>query len=148
MTGERGRTLPVILIEATTIVSGQTGAAITLTNGQSVLVDGTFDIATQKLTATSVTLLDYTTYTRERVKGTVASVNADAKSLVLTIVSADGVQPTGGTIIVQTDASTHFGKGRRQSVTLSDIAVGGSVEAEGTFDATSQTLTARSVHLR
>ena len=45
--GPDGRTVHVVLSAATTTLSGQTGAAITLANGQNVSVEGTFTASTQ-----------------------------------------------------------------------------------------------------
>lgn len=51
-----GRTIHVVVSDATVITGGESGAAITLANAQNVLVEGTFDTATQTLTATVVDL--------------------------------------------------------------------------------------------
>lgn len=142
-----GRTVSLLLTDATTIVSGQTGSAITLANGQSVFVDGTFDASTNKFTATTITLNDYTTFPRESVNGTVASVNASAGSFVLTVQRAEGIQPTSGTITVQTDANTRYAKGRHTAGSLSDITVGSDVMVNGSFDSMTQTLMAKCVRL-
>lgn len=139
------RTVTVTLTDSTTVTSGQTGAAITLATGQSVIVRGTFDPASATITATSVTLNDYTTVNHARAAGTVASVNTSGSSFVLTVLRADGITPTGGTITVQTDASTHFGRGRHQQFTLADLTTGEAVEVSGVFDTTTQTLTAKFV---
>ena len=146
--GPDSRTITVALSSTTTITSGQTGSAVTLANGQYVIVDGQFDPTTSTVTATSVTLNDYTTINHARVNGTVASIDTTGTSFVLTIQRADGIQPTGGTITVLTTASTQFGKGMHQSGSFTDITVGGTVGADGTFDTTKQTLTARFIGLR
>jgi hypothetical protein len=145
--GQNGRTISVVLTGTTTITSGQTGSAITLANGQNVIVEGTYDPATSTITATSVTLNDYTTINHALVRGTVASVAAAAKSFVLTVRRAEGIQPTGGTITVLTDANTFFVKGWHQPGSLADIAAGGAVDVGGSFDTTTQTLTAKFVGL-
>ncbi len=145
--GMNGRTVKVLLSATTATVSGQTGAAITLANGQSVLVDGAFSAATQTVTATTVTLNDYTSTQHERANGTVAGVNAGAGSFVLTVQRADGIQPTAGTITVQTASTTVFRKGRNQAGSLADVTTGAAVDVQGSFDATTQTLTARAVSL-
>lgn len=144
---EQGRTLTVALTSTTTITSGQTGSAITLANGQNVIVEGTYDPTTSTLTATSVTLNDYTTIKHARARGTVASINTSGNTFVLTVQMADDIQPTGGTITVLTDALTVFMKGRMQQGSLSDIGVGGTVDVHGVFDTTTQTLTAKFVGL-
>ena len=145
--GMNGRTVKVLLTATTATVSGQTGAAVTLANGQNVRVEGTFSAATQTVTATTVTLNDYTSTPHERANGTVASVNAGAGSVVLTVQRADGIQPTGGTITVQTTSTTVFRKGRNQTGSLADVTAGNIVDVQGSFDAATQTLTAQSVFL-
>lgn len=142
-----GRTIKVLLSSATTVVSGQTGSAVALANGQSVHVEGTFDPAAQTVTATMVTLNDYTSTQHERATGTVASVNASAGSFVLTVNRADGLQPTSGTITVQTSTTTQVLKSGHTVGTIADVTAGATVDTSGTFDATTQTLTARSVFL-
>jgi Domain of unknown function (DUF4382)/Domain of unknown function (DUF5666) len=143
-----GRTITVALTSTTTITSGQTGTAIALANGQNVIVEGTFDPTTSTLTATSITLNDFTTIRRTEARGTVASVNTAAGSFVLTVLRAEGIMPTGGTITVVSNANTHFDGGRHDdNGTLANVTVGSSVEVNGSFDTTTQTLTARSVEL-
>lgn len=61
-----GRTVTVALTSTTTITSGQTGSTVTLANGQSVIVEGSYDHTTATVTATSVTLNDYTTINHAR----------------------------------------------------------------------------------
>ncbi len=146
--GPNGRMLHVVLSATTAIVSGQTGAAVTLANGQNVRVEGAFDAASQTVTATTVTLDDVMGMMHpERADGTVASVNAGANTFVLTIQRADGFQPTGGTITVQVGSATMFDRGMHQAGSLADVTSGSQTAVEGSFDAATQTLTARSVFL-
>lgn len=146
--GPDGRTVAVTLTSTTTLGSGADGTALTLANGQSVVVEGDFDAATRTVTATSVTLDDGTSHQHQHAGGTVASVNTGASSFVLTVERADGFQPTGGTITVQTDANTRFDKGRHQQGSLADVVVGNAVHVDGAFDTATQTLTAKSVGLQ
>lgn len=74
-------------------------------------------------------------------------MNATALSFVLTVQRADGISPTGGTITVVTNANTQFGKGRYQQGAFTDVAVGGTVDVDGVFNTTNQTLTANFVGL-
>lgn len=147
LTGEHSRTTTINLTATTAITSGQTGAVVTLANGQNVIVVGAFDTATSSITATSVTVNDFTTADHTEANGTVASVDAAAKTFVLTVQRAEHIMPTGGTIIVATDTNTRFNKGGHSSGTLADIVAGAEVEVEGTFNTTTQTLTAKSVSL-
>ncbi len=144
--GEHGRTITVALTATTTITSGQTGSAITLANGQSVTVDGSYDATTQTLTATSVVLNDYTTIARAQARGTVASVTGN--TFVLTITQAEHFQPTGGTITVTTDANTRFPNGRQSQGSIANVTVGSAIGVMGSFDTPSQTLTATAVLLK
>ncbi len=147
LTGGNGRTLTINLSSATTVIDGQTGAVATLANGQSVIVDGTFDPTTSTVTASAITLNDYVTVQHAQARGTVASVDATAASFVLTVQRADNFAPTAGTIRVVTNAGTNFGKGMHQSGAFTDVAVSGSVNVSGVFNTTTQTLTATFVGL-
>src|SRR5262249_39725384 len=134
-----------VLTSTTTVTSGQTGVVFTPAVGQNVIVEGTFDPATATLTATAVTLNDFTTINHAGAEGTVASVDTTAGSFVLTVQRAEGIMPTGGTITVTTDANTRFMIGRHQQGSLADITASSKVEVDGTFDTTKQTLAARAV---
>lgn len=142
-----GRTVTVALTSTTTITSGQTGTTTPLANGQSVIVEGSYDPTTSTVTATSVTLNDYTTINHAEARGTVASVDATGLTFVLTVQRAEGISPTGGTITVVTNANTQFGKGRYQQGAFTDVAVGSTVAVNGVFNTTTQTLTANFVGL-
>ncbi|HLJ54251.1 MAG TPA: DUF4382 domain-containing protein [Chthonomonadaceae bacterium] len=143
--GDHGRTTTVNLTSTTTVTSGQTGAAATLAVGQNVIVEGTYDPSTATITATSVTLNDFTSIVHAEATGTVASVDSAAGTFVLTLMRAEGIRPTGGTITVATFPNTEFETGPRHNGTFSSVTVGASVAAEGTFDTTTQTLNAREV---
>lgn len=145
LTGEEDRTVTVNLTSSTTITSGQTGSMATLANGQSVIVEGTFDRATSTVTATAVTLNDFTTINHAEAHGTVASIDTAAGTFVLTVQRAEHIQPTGGTITVATNPNTIFAIGRHQQGSLSNVTVGSAVEVGGSFDTPSQTLTAKVV---
>ena len=144
---KEGRTVTVNLTSSTTITSGQTGATVTLANGQNVIVEGTLDPPTATITATSVTLNDFVTINRAEARGTIASVDTAAGTFVLTVRRAEHIQPTGGTVTVATTSSTVIMKGRHQQGALTDLTVGSVVEVVGTFDTTTQTLTAKGVGL-
>ncbi len=74
--------------------------------------------------ATEILLQDENIGGEREVEGSVASVDAGAKSFVVTTVS--------GPIMVKTDASTTFKK-KGSTATFSDVVVGAMVEAEGTL---------------
>ena len=150
-----GREHTIAITASTTVVSGETGDTVLLTEGRSVTVEGTYDRATDTITAAAVTLNDYIIVDDVQARGTVASVDAAASSFVLTVDSFGcgvPVEPTGDTITVVTNASTKFVRsvrGRRQATAaFSDVAAGGTVEVKGSFDTTTQTLTAEVVSIR
>ena len=76
--------------------------------------------------ATEILLQDENIGGEREVEGSVASVNAGAKSFVVTTIS--------GLITVRTDSSTTFKK-KGSTATFSDITAGAMVEAEGTLQA-------------
>lgn len=145
--GPHGRTVTVTLSSSTTLTDGLTGKTITLANGDNVVVQGAYDPTNTTITATAVVLNDNVPTVNPRVAGTVASVNTTAGSFVLTVQHADGIQPTGGTITVQTNSSTLFLVGRGQTGSISNVTANTNVLVEGAFDATTQTLTATAVCL-
>jgi len=149
--GRSGRTVTVALTAATTITSGETGDPITLEDGQSVQVEGIYDRSTDTITATAITLNDYIVIDDARARGTVASVDAAAASFVLTVDALEcgvGIEPTGDTITVVTNADTAFVRGRRRTGSFADVVAGNTAEVKGSFDTTTQTLTAEVVTLR
>jgi hypothetical protein len=76
--------------------------------------------------ATEILLQDENIGGEREVEGSIASVDAGAKSFVVTTVS--------GPITVKTDASTTFKK-KGTTATFSDVVMGAMVEAEGTLQA-------------
>ena len=132
MLGRNDRVLHVLLSASTTTISGSNGATVALANGQNVRVEGAFDTATQTVTATSVILDDDQEMAHQRVHGTVVSVDPAASTFVLTVDHAEGFAPTAGTITVSIKD-------------LTGVTVGIAINAEGTFDPATQTLTARSL---
>lgn len=143
--GQNGRTTTVVLTSTTTVTSGQTGNAFTPAVGQNVVVEGTYDPVTATLTATAVTLDDFTTIRHYAAQGTVASVDTATGTFTVTVHRADGLTPTGGTVTVATDANTRFLIGRHEQGSITNVTVGAKVEVIGLFDTTTQTLTARAV---
>lgn len=143
--GPHGRAIHVVLTDTTTITSAS-GDTATLANGQRVFVEGELDRSTGTLTATSVRIDDRAPDASfQAAKGTVASVSGS--SFTLAVDHAHHFAPTGGTITVVTDGTTTFRKGR-VAATLADVVAGGVVMVGGTFEAATQTLTAKFVHLR
>lgn len=158
-----GQTTSVRLSTSTSIFSSKAGAATALANGQRVEVKGSVDAATLIVTADSIKVEEagqddhggQHTGAGAQAEGTVAGVNADTKSFTLTLKEVDGFQPTGGVVTVVTTAATVFerhgqGHGHDDSggIGLSAVSVGAKVEAFGTFDSATQTLTAQRVEVR
>ena len=158
-----GQTTSVRISASTSIFSSKAGTAATPTNGQTVEVKGSVDAATLIVTADNVKVEDagtddhggQTTGSGVQAEGAVTSVNADKKSFTVTLKEVDGFQPTGGVVTVVTTTATVFerhGQGHGHddggSASPSAITVGAQVEAFGTFDSATQTLTAKRVEVR
>lgn len=158
LSGRNGKTIAVLLTDKTVIVNRQQGADAALANGQRVEVSGPVaasgDGTGHTLTAETIKIKPREGGEGEdgdktgALEGVVASVNADAKTFVVTLKEAEHFQPTGGTATVKTDAKTVYGRPRHQPGSFADIAVGGKVVAIGTFDAATQTLTARRIQFK
>lgn len=146
--GPQGRSLHVVLTGDTTI-STASGAVATLANSQRVFVEGDVDRTTKTITATAIRIDDRAQDGNfQAAGGAVASVNSGSGSFTLTVAHAHHFSPTGGTITVQTDSNTIFRKARRETASISDIAANGMVLVGGTFNDSTQTLTAKFVHIR
>ncbi|MCW3052954.1 MAG: hypothetical protein JWN14_2124 [Chthonomonadales bacterium] len=157
-----GQTTAVQIQTTTSIFGSKAGATATLANGQTVEVKGRVDPATLVVTADRIKVEDagqddnggQTTGAGAQVEGTVAGVDAGAKSFTVTLREAEGFQPTGGAVTVVTTATTVFerhGHGHDDgggTVDLSAVTAGAKVEAFGTFDSATQTLTAQRVEVR
>lgn len=148
LVGERDRRVNVTLTNTTTITSGETGETATLANGQSVIVEGTYDRNANSVTSVAITINDFVTVNRAEAVGTVESVDATAKTFVLKVLRSHNFQPQAGTITVVTNNNTRIRKGRNTTGTFADITVGGNVGVVGSFNVPSQTLTARGVNVR
>jgi hypothetical protein len=139
-----GPAIAVDYSSSTAIADGQTGAAATLSNGLNVMVDGSFDPTTGIETATSITIADAPAAAAMSALGSVVSVDIPDGTFVLTVLNAQGFQPTTGTITVQTNSSTTFMMGNGQQGSLSSLSAGMTVNVNGTLTAQS-TLTAQFV---
>lgn len=145
----------VILTANTAIFTRSNGAAGALSSGIPVEVKGAFDTSTQTVTADSVKIEDHINgddhgqhVEGANAEGTVASVDATAKSFVLTLEEAEHFTPPAGTITVVTTSSTIFARRHGGAATFADVVGGVKLEATGTFDAAANTLTAVRVELR
>lgn len=145
LTPRNGGAPIAVTIDAGTVVFGD---ASILTNGQRVEVRGFFDTTTRTLTAASVKI-EIENGGEDEVRGNVVTVGAS--SFTLTIGDADGFLPTGATMNVTFGANTRF-RGRHgvtltQAEFLAALTAGAEAEAEGSYDATTNTLTATKLKL-
>lgn len=138
-----GKGLPVVVTtDANTTVFGGSG---TLANGQHVKVRGVFSASSRTLTATSVKIEDGSGHDgKPEVRGTVATIGT--ASIYLTVDHADDFLPTSATVHVAFGANAEFrgahGATLTQAAFLAALTTGEAVEAEGAYDAASNTLAA------
>ena len=138
-----GRGLPItVAIDANTAVFG---GATALANGQRVEVRGAFSTATRTLVATSVKVEDGTEAENEaEIRGGVAALGTDAFDL--TVGSTDGFLPASASVHVVLGTNVRFRGAHGATVTQAEffaaLTVGEAVEAEGAYDAATNTLTA------
>lgn len=148
LTGPQGKSITVLITDATTITNAKDGSAATLADGQRVFVEGSFDAETSTLAATSVVVDDHEMVgPPPMVMGAIGSIDSEAKSFTLTVEHAMGFQPTGGTITVVTNAETMFPKNRRELGSFADLTADARVRVVGTFDEATQTMNAKAVQL-
>ena len=145
LTYKNGSTVSVATTATTKITNFSDNSVATLANGQGVFVQVAYDATTKILTATSVVVNDgKPKKTGDSASGTVASITVSSSSLSLTVTKAS-VTPTSTAIQVFVTSSTIIRDARGKKITLSDLTVGAKIKVGGTFDATTQTLTAVSV---
>ena len=122
----------------------------TLTDGARIEVEGTLDTTAQTLVATKLEVRgtgslsdDLTT---PRAGGTASALNGTSGTFTLTIKRAGGFTVSGTTVNVVTNASTVFRGDKGATLTSADfytaLATTPNVGVEGTYDATTNTLTA------
>jgi hypothetical protein len=148
-----GQMVHVIINGDTVIWNHHAGTVATLANGQKVQVKGSVDATTLTVTATSVRVEDRRggggdDEAGPEAEGTITSIDAATKSFVIRLEEAEHITP-GGSVTIKTDATTVFDKRHFDgAVSFSDLATGQRVEATGTFDAATRTLTAKRVEIR
>jgi hypothetical protein len=146
LTTTGGSSLTVDTTSSTSIYNSSDGSNATLANGNSVTVQGTIVPSTGVITATNVRVNQpQTTIRRVSVYGTVS--NPTSTGFTATVVDSQGFQPTGGTVAVTTGTSTVFHLPLTNSATEMDVKTGDSVIVTGSFDITSQTITAQRVDI-
>ena len=132
----------------TTAATALYGAA--LTDGAKIEVEGTLDTAAQTLVATKLEVRGTGSISEDRktprAGGTASALNATAGTFSLTIKRAGGFTVSGTTVNVVTNASTVFRGDKGATLTAADfyttLATTPNVGIEGTYDATTNTLTA------
>ncbi len=145
--GEHGNSVNVVTTAATKISSFSDNSTAALANGQNVCVKGNYDSATQILTATSIVVNDrQPPHSGAFAEGSVGSVDTTAGTLSLTV-KKSSFTPTSTAITVTLLSTTIIRDSRGRKINLASVTVGANAKAEGTFDATTQTLTALEVHL-
>lgn len=143
-------TVKVVTDAATAITSHDASTSPTLANGARVEIIGAFDTTLNAVLATSVKVGDDAAQDHgARVEG--AASAATESGFTLTVGGCDGFIPKTTTVTVTlTDATVYRS---RPGITytkaefLAALATATRVEAEGTYDATSKTLTAKSVRI-
>jgi len=137
---------------STTITRSDNTSNPVLANGQHVVVRGTFDTTTSTLTATDVLITGNTDDgSHAEARGTASNINAGSGTLDLTVTDADRFVPAADPIHIATSGTTEYRDGTGADVTqaefFADVADGNVVEAEGSYDSASNTLTAARLRL-
>ena len=141
-----------VVTSASTAIYG----AGTLANGASVAVSGTLDTTTQNLVATQIEVCPTAgsgsangappDFTSPRASGSATVLNPAAGTFTLTVTDADGFTPGQTTLNVVTTSSTQYyadgGLTETETAFFTALAATPAVEAVGTYDAPSNTLTA------
>ena len=146
LTGPRKETATVTLTATTPITNYGDGGVATLANGENVLVIGALD-STGKIIAAASIVVDDRKPPRQiqMAAGTIFSLDATTNAFLLTVAKAN-FTPTGTTITIVTNAKTAI-CGPKGKLTFADLKAGAKVEVAGTFDATTQTLTATRIEV-
>jgi len=148
-----GMTITVVTTASTAVFG-----ASSLVNSSIVEVNGTLDPTTQNLVATQLEVRHVGDPSSEsgdahapRVEGTASSLNATAGTFMVTLQCARGFIPSATTVNVVTSSTTTFRSDAGASLSQADfftaVATTATVEVEGTYDATSNTLTATAVKI-
>ncbi len=145
-----------IATNSSTVFAAHCGSTMTqadffaaLANGSQVEVAGTYDSASNTITAARVRLEDGGDGGdhNSQVQGPSSNIVAAAGTLDITVHEWEGANlSSGATVHVVTGPSTVFNEGAmNQAQWFAALVSGQSVEAEGTFDASTSTLTATSI---
>ncbi|MBS1703221.1 MAG: DUF4382 domain-containing protein [Armatimonadetes bacterium] len=148
---KNGGTISVTTSDTTAIVGD--GGVTSLSNGMNVHVYGTFDPTTNTITATSIRA-DSEFSSFAAAVGAASNGDALAQTFTLTPKCVHGFVPQGDSLTVSTSDTTkyrgHHGSMLTEAQFYEALAAAGDnavVDAEGTYDSGSNTLTAKSVHI-
>ena len=140
-----------VTTDTTTIVFVESGAGNAhLANGQRVEVHGRFDTTGNTLVATVIKIED-SVNDEDKVTGTTSNLDTNALTVDVAVREVRGFLPSGPTVRVQFTAGTHFYTKVGAPLTLNEmlafLATGIEIEAEGSYDSGSNTLTAAKLKL-
>ncbi len=150
---ENGRTFPVVTNAATRIFHSGAATNPQLQNGARVQVRGTFDVSTNRFTATQVKLKnnDDNNQNEAEIKGAPSAINAAAGRFAVAATEVRGFLPTQTTVTVATTGTTVFRSDRGVLISAEQffaaLPTARRVEVEGVYDAATNTLTARKAKL-
>ena len=146
-----GGSIAVTTDDTTQVISD--GASANLSNSASVHVFGSFDPITNSIKAKIIRLQSEFDNENEAV-GTVSNPQVGSLTFQLSPTFTRGFAPQGEKITVHTTASTHFRGAHGATLTESQfyaalalLGPDSTAEVEGTYDVSTNTLTADSVHV-
>lgn len=149
----RGRTGVAVTVNANTIVYGSDpNVSAALANGQRVTVDGSYSVADNAILADWIEIHSGNDNGHPRdVEGSVSTINSVQGTFIVTLHDAHGFHPDNTQVTVQTNGSTVFrarhGMALSQADFFAAVQNGSEVHVEGTFDASTSSLTATRVRL-
>jgi len=145
----RGAAINVVTTANTVIFREDAGVNPVLANGQRAEVRGTFNITTRTIEAKSIKIEDARAE-EPKVFGPMSEINATAGTFVVEAKLVRGFIPAASTVKIQTSDTTRFRLRRGLTATKAEwFALAkpvAPVEAEGLYNAETNTLTAKSVH--
>lgn len=144
-----------VTTSSSTALSNSDGSANpTLSNGETVVVEGTYSVASHSLTATSIQIQvgsDTAVDTRAMASGTLASYTSGSSSFTLTITRARRFTPTGTTLTVAMSGDARLFGFRGENLTATQffalLPSATEISASGIYTASNNTLTANDIEL-
>ncbi|MBI3721502.1 MAG: hypothetical protein HY248_03030, partial [Fimbriimonas ginsengisoli] len=147
LTFGNGMTVAVQTNAQTAIFNNDGSPNPVLGNGEHVELSGTFSAPDHVFVATRIRINVEAEDGGAEVFGTPSAIDSTAHTFDITVTEAEGLVPEASTIHVVVNATSRYFRGCGLSIGIDDFftllaADGAKVGAEGTFDATSNTLTA------